>query len=101
VREAVPVKHPDGVVQSCPRRDGETHVIQTDAVLVEAIAARRSFRVWMRPDAEANRAVAEKRTGVEIHQLVEAQDFGVELHRAIYVADGEPKVMDTLGSNPI
>jgi hypothetical protein len=76
-------------------------VVEADAVFVEAIVLHRLVRKRMRPDAEADRAVAQERTGVEVHQLVEAEDFGVEPDRAVYVAYGEPKVVDTLGRDLI
>src|SRR2546426_769324 len=55
----------------------------------------------MRPDAETDAAVAQKRSRIEIHELLEAEHVCVELHGALDIAHGEPKVVDALGRDAI
>jgi hypothetical protein len=70
------IEHTDSVIERFTRWHREAHVVEPDAILVKAIAL--SGARGKGADAEAHRAVAEKRTRVEIHELAEVEDSCVE-----------------------
>jgi hypothetical protein len=72
------IEHTDSVIERFTRWHREAHVVEPDAILVKAIALSGARGKGKGADAEAHRAVAEKRTRVEIHELAEVEDSCVE-----------------------
>jgi hypothetical protein len=67
------VEHAGGILQRLARRHSEADVVEPDAVLVKAVALDGPRGIWKEPDAESDRAVAEKRARIEVHELSEVR----------------------------
>src|SRR5712691_2574516 len=99
VRHAALVEDADRVLKIGSAGDGEAQVIEADTVLIETIAPGGASGIVMGADAEPHLAVAQERTRVEVHELLEPQNVGVERDRPVDIADGQPEVMDAPSRN--
>jgi hypothetical protein len=78
VRHAVLVEHADRLVEVLPGLNGETEMIEADAVLIEAVPAAVDSRVGSRPETEKHLAVAQQHPWWQLHRYVEAQHVRIE-----------------------
>src|SRR5262245_48288932 len=77
----------------------EAQVIEADTVLVETVAPNGPIGGVVGADAQAHLTVAQEGSGIEIHELLEPQDVGVEGDRLVNVAHCQSEVMHASGGN--